>query len=557
MNIHQLVVGHVVLPNAVNPVAEALAEVAGEESTGKPRYYLLAMEPGMGKTGALADYAASQKLKRYPNWSGLLVAMATRNEIRSFIDRAQLDASDYSIIIQDGHELGRAGRADFDNAPIILTTHAKLRHLCHGRKFADVSQYHFHGKPRLLRVWDEAFIPGQPYSVRKDTVMGAIEKVRPRAQLEAQRLTAFAEGMQPDMANQTVDIPLGVSEACKIANGIQESSLGSLGLLEQQKALLVNDGGHGLTLVGAHSSLPADFAPAVIMDASGYVKHTYNIMEEAGHLMRSDRPRGSYANLTINHLTRSASREAFANAKTRRALLDEVASVINQRSDEPWLVIHFMERSDDGYNLVEELKARITNADGLQFMHWGNHHGTNDYQSIRNIMVMGVWRQPSPAYVGQAIAAGHPMNRHISRELLKSVRRGETQHHLLQAICRGNARNWDGGVCGTSNVYLIGQLKDCGDGTLEQTFPDAIIVPWLPNGDEDRDPLAKIMSFIDQQMSDTAVASFAKRMIGDAMGYRNKAGALAKHMRKPLFHAWLRSKGYELTRTTVRRRLYD
>ncbi|WP_157846886.1 hypothetical protein [Sphingobium fuliginis] len=54
--------------------------------------------------------------------------------------------------------MNEMGLSDPDAAPVIFTTHEKLRRWTTGRSFADADKFHYLGRPRTLRIWDESFL---------------------------------------------------------------------------------------------------------------------------------------------------------------------------------------------------------------------------------------------------------------------------------------------------------------------------------------------------------------------------------------------------------------
>jgi hypothetical protein len=75
-------------------------------------------------------------------------------------------------------------------------------------------------------------------------------------------------------------------------------------------------------------------------------------------------------------------------AKVLEALLDGIAETINSKPEEDWLVVHH--KDGIGVDCVPELQKRIA-GDGarVKFLHWGNHHATNDYADVPNVILAG------------------------------------------------------------------------------------------------------------------------------------------------------------------------
>src|SRR3546814_4443071 len=77
--------------------------------------------------------------------------------------------------------------------------------------------------------------------------------------------------------------------------------------LAGRQAVTVNGGSKGLYLSGGGSPLPEDFAPALILDASGRVRETYKAMEAIGLLLRLPATPTDYSRLTLHHWDRACS----------------------------------------------------------------------------------------------------------------------------------------------------------------------------------------------------------------------------------------------------------
>jgi hypothetical protein len=49
---------------------------------------------------------------------------------------------------------------------VRFTTHAMVESRCKGWKFAEVGAFHYRGKPRSVRIWDEAILAGHTLTIR-------------------------------------------------------------------------------------------------------------------------------------------------------------------------------------------------------------------------------------------------------------------------------------------------------------------------------------------------------------------------------------------------------
>jgi len=518
-----------------------------------PIYHLASFEPGSGKTATLCGFLKAWKFAGFVPANGALIVLSTHKEIQDCIVRSGLDPADFAVLIAKDKELSEMGRIDHQAAPVLFTTQEKLRRLCDGQpSFAAVEALHFLGQPRRLRVWDEAFLPATGEIIRKDTLLSPLEDLRPVAPIVAASLDALGDSLGVDRAGQVVEVPTASKAAytaLKARYGEQQSERWRplIGLAGRQ-ALIVHGGGHGLYLAGPGRTLPTDFAPALILDASGRVRETYGTMEANGILRRLPEAHANYSRLRVHHWDRAASRSTLMDPKARQEVLQAAAEAINDSGDqeEPWLVIHPKARASDGYDAFKELSGLITNPQRLTSLHWGNHHGTNDYRHIRKVLVLGLWRLPEPAYAALHAAAGGCLATAADRATLDTIRDGEHRHNLLQAICRSSVRNWTDGLCGECEVFLVGRLGKEGKQLLQKTFPGARVGDWTPVNKERPQALQRLIQALEDAFAPVGVTRVQKGAVRASLGLQS-GEALAKVVRREDFRSWAVQRGIRVT----------
>ncbi len=517
-----------------------------------PVLHLAFFDPGSGKTSSVCSFLQSWKASGFKPDNGALIVLATHKEILSCIQASGLDPADYGVLIAKDKALPEMGNPDIDGTPVLFTTQEKLRHLCSGRSFAEVALLHYAGRPRQLRVWDEAFLPSVPTILRKDSLLQPLEKLRPLAPETASLVDALGDSLSADRAGELVQVP---AEAA-IAQGVLKSTLGAheaerwapLKDLAGTAALIVNDGGNGVSLVGAGRSIPADFAPALILDASGRVRETYKALEAQGIIQPLPVEPKSYSRLTVHHWHRAASRSTLKDEGARAEVLEAARAVIDAHPEEDWLVIHPKGRDED--NIFRELSTKATRPDRLSSVHWGAHHGTNDFRHIRKVMVLGLWHRPRPYYQALQIAAGVPLSDIADCEALDTFIAGEHRHDLLQGVCRASVRQWGtDGTCGACEVYLIGRLGsgvESGRELLLETFPGAEICSWVPEVARKLSPSHRLQRLLETAFEVPGVVKVQKATMKTAMGY-GSSQALSKVIRQGDMRVWMDRRGIEVT----------
>lgn len=508
------------------------------------------MDPGEGKSSAICDFLRSWKEDGFSHHHGALIVLSRHEEIRAYVDRAGLERRDYAVTVAEGLDaMNEMGLSDPDAAPVLFTTHEKLRRWTAGRSFAEADKFHYLSRPRALRIWDESFLPAQPVTVRLDVLKGIPATIRlahPKAAEGLDALTAFVESsetLRPIWLPRYLAIPhrppTGLS-------GTQKQAWSALASILGREAVILSDNRMGKVLASATTPLPADFLPALVLDASGRVRETYQAMEDSGMaLSRLPAPGRIYSRLTVHHWDRASSRSALNDPEARREILEGAASVINADPAEEWLIVHHQARGDD--KVLDELKAQVANPERLHFLNWGRHNATNAYRHVRRVMVLSLWHMTDAAYTAHHIAAsGRVPSQGLDRETLSRIAGGEHRHNLLQAICRANVRNGADGVCGYCEAYVIGKAGKDTKALLAETFPGAAIRDWRPFGaGELTGRSLDVAEEIRRRFAAGGTERVRKIDIRQAVGL-SSAPELAQVLGRPAFKAWLADEGLML-----------
>ncbi len=123
--------------------------------------------------------------------------------------------------------------------------------------------------------------------------------------------------------------------------------------------------------------LPSDIAPLLVLDASGRVRQTYCYWEKhRGGLTRLHSASKSYSPLAIHVLDQGSAKDSWQRNGDQLAM--EVATLIDSKPDEPWLVISHKDarQVDPKASILREVQ---TDHSRVHFLHWGAHQATNAF----------------------------------------------------------------------------------------------------------------------------------------------------------------------------------
>jgi hypothetical protein len=515
------------------------------EKLNSTQYLLSSLDPGAGKTSELCGFIQSWKEKHFTPSAGALIVLNTHKEIENCILRSGLEPPDFAVLIAKGAPLAAQWPSAPYEAPVLFTTHQMLRRQCQGQSFADTTCFHYLGKPRALRVWDEALLPAEPAQLRKDYLARPLSDLRSHDSAAANTLEALGDSLRAENIGQVVRVPAEAGKAHKALEphlkGNDAKLLSDLPFFADREGVVVRCNAQGASLAGSVLPLPDDFAPCLILDASGRIRESYKMMEANGILQRLPSFTADYSRLNIHHWNRAASRSALMNDAARLEVLSSVAELISEGpGEESWLIIHPQDREGDPHSVTQELRAMVPNPSRLSFLHWGNHHGTNDYRHIRRVVVLGLWRKPQSHYSALHIAAGGSLDSATDGETLDAIRTGEHRHDLLQAICRASVREGDGSVCGDCTVYLVDRQKDA-PSILQQTFPGASVKPWHPASAEMPEAALRCSLAIEECLREAGGRTVSKAAVRARLGVSRQA--MCKTLATPALAAWMGRRG--------------
>lgn len=502
------------------------------------KYYLSSLDPGSGKTQAISCFLKAWKSNGFLPEGSVLVGVKTKDEIKGLVNRLGLDDADFACFTRDDeiNALG-LGWERRHEARILITTQQMILSRTGDRSFSAASDFHFHGRPRSLRIWDESLVLAEPVMLSWGSLAALVEPLKRHHREFSQSMERFLSEL-PDEENSLVTLPSEfgqfAAQALKDRRSLGDAYEVTLkairGVAGRSFWLVAESGQSGRALVGASKPLPADFAPVIITDASGRVRGTYNIWESAGGLIRLPTSAHDYGNVRIHLWATSVGKDVLRDDQASRRIYCEVAKVMEAKKGERWLVISH--KHSDDLNVEKDLRATVAPDVPFEYLWWGRHHGTNDYKDVKNIVVIGSGFYADVAYKALALAApGKPVGE-CDVEALPNLKGSEFQHNILQAVMRGNARNSRDGIAGECDVYIVASKAPEPAALIKEAFPGCVLERWgAPEEGLSRHGKA-LMFVLKEHFTNPGAKPLSKKAVREAIGIDNKQqfGAVLKQI---------------------------
>lgn len=467
----------------------------GIEGKLEPSLYLCSLDPGVGKTESISSFIKAWKTLGFLPEGSILIGVNTKDQIESLVNRMELSETDFACFTRDEKfDLYGVGIERRGEARVLITTQQMIASMLKGRRFSSASDFFFQGKPRTLRIWDEGYLQSEQLSIKVTAIQSLAHSLAGKYRSFADDLSSLAATMTPENVGHAYKIGTSIRNCASAAlKEVREakawgkghplsSHVGTLEAFVKAGARPFRLGSYGgysnLTLIGASKPMPDDFAPAIILDASGRVRGTYALWEDAGgNLIRLRSKVNDYRNLTAWFWQTACGKDALRDDAVNRGILSVAANAIATKPGEEWLVIGDMDKAD--FSIFELLKATVPAATvpSLQFVHWGRHLATNAYSHIHNVLVIGSYMYGKAGYDALAAAAlGDLPDPRIAGDA-NSLLISEYQHNLLQGLMRSNARNAKDGVCGECTAYIVAS-PPITDDVVARTFPGCTVRTW-------------------------------------------------------------------------------
>lgn len=513
----------------------------------EPSFFLSSLDTGMGKSLCIKSFIKSLIISGSIWDAGIIICLQTKAEIKSFIEDCGLNREHFSVLVYNdplnGEGSGEIGRGE---APVLFTTHQMVRSRS-GLSFTGAKDFYYRGKLRNLRIWDESVLPADPVSFSIDTLASVASVLRLYEEQFVGGLDSFLKTVGWRQAGDAIMVP---DKLGKWASGILSAGGRGLAKLSERQVNVLEQLGQcagreltlsvstktGRSLAGVASDLPADLAPAIILDASGRLKATYDLWEQRrGNLVRLQPAVNDYSNVTINLWKTKAGKDALEDADIGRTIFRQIAKVIEAKPDERWLIVSF--KPNDDLDVLEEVKASLSMPVALEYVHWGRHCAINDYADIRNIIIIGSWLYPRGTYKALYQAAtGEPAGED-NKEAVSRIRSSEFQANFLQAFMRGHGRRSINGKAGECTAYVVASKSPNPTPLITAALPGCIINEWSPVPMGLSGQTKQIADHLLAQRA-AGVRSISKSTVGKALGIEPKQ-RLSKIFGTYLFQQWL------------------
>lgn len=502
---------------ALEDIARTLEAMADGDCP--TRVFLSAIDPGIGKSQTTLHFAKALMNSQSHAQVGMLVCVGRITEAMDYAGALEAFGHKVAVLINetDARKHGGAALHDPSQAQVLITTQQRLElatsgaagGASDGRAFSEVPSLQFQGKPREVRVWDEAWLPGVAVSLGRDEVASMFGPARAISPAFAGGLEGLWTSLKDAQTGDVVSVPdwgelYGVTQADllgalgddgKARDDHHQTAVG-LFILSGKRARVWRDNKDGGAVLTYRDTLPRDLAPLLVLDASGRVRQTYADMVEHRGLVKLRTAVKDYSPLKV-HVWRTGGSKSAWEARGAN-LAQGVADTILTRPDENWLVVVHKAGSKVGNPeksisklLPPEILPRVS------FITWGQHMATNAYADTENIILAGTLFMAPGHYVALThLSQDKPTEPGLaSLEEVERTTRGEHAHLILQALCRGRVRRSDGARCFPMNAYVIASAKSGIMETLPDIFPGCSLLDWRPGPPEE--PTGKLKEAIE------------------------------------------------------------
>lgn len=230
---------------------------------------------------------------------------------------------------------------------------------------------------------------------------------------------------------------------------------------------------------------------SVVLDATATINEYYQLANRfLGHVAMVAAPQiRKYENLTIHRaIGFSQARSAIykdKNSNEAHAIAKSYASyALNELGDDDKMLIICHK------DFVSPLKKQMDDK-RVEYTHWGNHVGRNDWSHCNKVMLVG-WNYLPPIEHISAINASLDSvlltSRHLDDEVIDNFAISQLADDIVQGLMRSHARiiATNDSDCKPTDFYIFSKDDDKSRQVLElveSQFPQATVVDWIPLGE--------------------------------------------------------------------------
>jgi hypothetical protein len=468
-------------------------------------------------------------------------------------------------VLTGNKETNKLGTKEPFEARILITTQQLVdSRLSKVQRFSDLDEFHYLGKPRLLKIWDESLLPAEALTLNIRTLKAlphTLVKLGYRDSAKLRQIDAIAkevEEKEPETKYHFPDLGLDYDYMMDLVADLDDTALRQttriLCLLQGKDVRIREDDFSGNTVLDYQNTLPEDFYPVIVMDASGRVRHTYHLWaKHRKNLMQLQGGTKTYEKLKVYRWNKGGGKASWK--RNSPVLLEGVVTTINSKPDEKWLVIiHKKDKSlwfDRDYmhipDLEAEIRLRVSKPENVRFLTWGNAHATNEFVDCTNAVLAGTLFYPESYYEATARASmGLPHDEKLDLKTYKDLEIGEHMHLILQAACRGSVRLCEGDSASAMNLYIIvSERTGITPTTLKTMFPGCEIFQWEAVSDDFKGDMKRVRDYLVSNFKEPKQIILS-REICDALGIK-KSSNLNRILKDKKFEAFMTEQGIWFT----------
>jgi hypothetical protein len=459
------------------------------DGTSKRHYFLSSLDPGVGKSSAIIDWI-TEYMNMYKDGQcpdGVVICLERKSEIERYVKDSKLDHASFGVLVgNDEPELNALGVGDGNQqkAVVLFTTQEQIRRRTKGCSIDDVEVFSYNGKPRRVKVWDESLMIGKGI-VLNPLAIGAT--FLPLSRVSKEHVSAAEELMTVLKAcvGESIILPvlpeLPRDFLVNLRDSRERDLIDMIWKLSGLTVKIKKEGEYNI-VIDCLKTLPCNFPPCLVLDASRRLKKTYDIQHSRfGNVV--DLPTGekSYRNLTVNVWDRSAGKGIY---KELSEIMPDIVDVIKERNGEEFM---FLMHKDYVEDVKYELRKRLLEVDQDLFKYctWKQHTATNDFKDIHNVIMLAPLECPDSVYEAETKAAGlMTADSGIvpPQDLVNEVKLGEMCSDILQGFTRSAIRQSEGDTCPPCRVWMIAHPSRGLRRELPKIFPDCVVMDWKTKG---------------------------------------------------------------------------